>query len=127
MSKLDDLRKSSEDVSRKIDEAIKPKEQPAPNADTHFTYADKKKMTDRTLLRYKDKKINIKHREKKMIEDMEYDSTRSIQGIVVGLAVVGLVFIMLVRNMLPTEAAFIVIVLIGSMMFLPVGMIIGWI
>jgi hypothetical protein len=136
MSKLDEyIRKPSEDISKKVDEVIKPRkirpvpddEEPDEDDDTKFMYEDKQKTIDRTLLQYKGKNIKLRHREEKMIKDMEYDSTKTMQGTVLGLAVIGLVFIMLMRNMLPSEAAFIVVVLIGSMMFLPVGMIIGWV
>jgi len=129
MSKLDEyIRKPSDDINKKIDDVIKPKVvKPVEDDDTRFMYEDKQKTVDRTLLQYKGKNIKLRSREKKMIQDMEYDSTKTMQGTVLGLAVIGLVFIMLMRNMLPSEAAFIVVVLIGSMMFLPVGMIIGWV
>lgn len=95
--------------------------------DTSFTEEDKQEMVDRTLLRYKNKHIKLRRREKKMIKNREYDSNKNTQGIIIGLAVIGLVFLVVLRSLLPNEAMYAIVIIIGSFMFIPVGMIIGWI
>jgi len=134
MGKLDDMIKDFEDEQvkaekieqmKKIVEQNKPK--PVINEDTTFTPKDRAMHVEGVLQRFKDKNLSLRRKEKKMMRDMEYDNTKSTQGIIIGLAVVGLVFVMLSRDFLGEEAYFAVVVLVGAVMFLPIGMIMGWI
>jgi hypothetical protein len=142
MSKLDELKKQV-DVKPTIEPTPTPivepivKEPPAEiktiygtpikKGETHFTEEDKQNTVDKTLLSFKNKHIKLRKREKKMIKNREYDSIKNTQGIVIGLAIVGLVFLIVLRNILPNEAMYAIVIIIGSFMFIPVGMIVGWI
>ncbi len=106
---------------------MKSGKKPVENEDTKFSREDRKKVVDNTLKRFKDRNLTLRRREKKMIKNMEYDSIKTTQGTIVGLAVVGLVFLMVVGEFLPNEAMYTIIIIIGTMMFIPVGMIVGWI
>lgn len=142
MSRLDELKKQVDVkpvvepipipvVEPVVNEPIETKtiygNKPKKIEDTSFTEEDKQEMVDRTLLRYKNKHIKLRRREKKMIKNREYDSNKNTQGIIIGLAVIGLVFLVVLRSLLPNEAMYAIVIIIGSFMFIPVGMIIGWI
>jgi len=121
MSKIDDIKKQLErpkDEKKTVEESDVNK--------LKFENEDEKRLIDNTLALYKKKGMKIRRRERKMIENMEYDNVKSTQGIVIGLAVIGLIFLMFLRNFLPNDAMYTVIIIIGSLMFLPVGMIMGW-
>jgi len=138
MSKLDDLKQTiepRESMEKKIDQILKnkqpqkPEEKPIvkPNhVDTKFTNEERKKIIDDTITKYK-RKGRIRRREKKMVEDMEYDPIKTTQNTTLGLAVIGLIFLVLLQNMFPNEAMYTIVILVGSFMFIPVGMIVGWI
>lgn len=68
----------------------------------------------------------VRRRERKMAEHMEYDKMRDTRGVVIAVAVIGLIFIMFIRDFLPDEALYLLIILIGCTMFMPIGMIAGW-
>lgn len=125
-----DMYKENEAEQKKIPEA-KPVQrkvaEPVINTETVFSREDELKAIDNTFSRFRGKGVNLRRREKKMIRNMEHDTGRSTQGIVIGLAVVGLVFLLLLNNMVQNEAIITVIMLVGAMMFIPVGMIVGWV
>ena len=145
MSKLDDIKKEYEpqpvkmvkqtepadvdinEIRKHLDKNKQPTkiQQPIKREDTTFTPSDKKKILDTSLLEYKKKKIRLRRSERKLIENMETDTSKNMQGIVIGLAIIGIIFIMLVNNFLPNEAMYLIIILIGCFMFIPVGMIVG--
>jgi hypothetical protein len=148
MSKLDEIKKDYEpqketikslsskqeidvdEIKKHLDDTIKERTSSKPvtkNEQTIFAPKDRKELVDKTLLKFRNKKIKLKRREKNMVENMEYDSIKNTQGIVIGLAIIGIIFIMLVREFLPSEALYVIIILIGSFMFIPVGMIMGWV
>ncbi len=150
MSKLDDVLKETTDEPDNIINDIKEtiekrkngvvkeeppvafipvddKEEPVINKDTELNNEDREKIIQQTLDKHKKKGIRLRRREKKMITGMEYDSVKSKQGIVMGLAIAGLVFLMVVGNFLPNQLMYVALIMIGSFMFIPVGMIMGWV
>lgn len=141
MSKLDELKKQVnikptieptpipivEPVVKEPEEIKTIYGKPIKKGETHFSEEDKKNMVDKTLLSFKNKHIKLRKREKNMIKNREYDSIKNTQGIVIGLAVVGLVFLIVLRNILPNEAMYAIVIIIGSFMFIPVGMVVGWV
>lgn len=130
MGTLDEMIKNAERKPEQPDTAPvveQPKPQPIVNEETKFSPQDRVEHVEGVLKKFKSKNLTLRRREKKMMRDMEFDNTKSTQGIVIGLAVVGLVFLMMSREFLPNEAYFALIIIVGAMMFLPVGMIMGWI
>lgn len=131
MSGLDDIKKMFAEKPVEKQEPVKEPEpekpKPIENENTKFSREERNEHIKNTLQRFKDKKVTLRRREKKMIKNAEYDSIKSTQGTVVGLAVVGLIFLMIVREFLPNEAMYAIIIIVGTMMFIPVGMIVGWI
>lgn len=129
MSKLDDIinKEDNEKIQEKKNDKAKPEVAKDPIENTVITIEDKKKIVGNLFASFKKKKIHLRNREQRMIANMEYDNIKSLQGTVIGLAVVGLVFLMVVRNFLPNEAMYTIIILVGSFMFIPVGMIMGWV
>lgn len=140
MSKLDDIKQRIQppvvEQPKTEPEPVKEEPQKKPDTiygskpkreDTVFTEEDKQRMVDKTLLSFKNKHIKLRKREKKMVKNREYDSVKNTQGIVIGLAIVGLVFIIVLRNLLPNEAMYAIVIIIGSFMFIPVGMVVGWV
>lgn len=154
MSKLDDIRKQQKETTSPVDDAVdikkhidelmrqrqptvvQPVKQPEPaqpqkpvepKPELQFTsMKDRKKIIDKIKDKYEKKGIHLRRREDKMLYNMEHDTGKTTQGIVIGLAVVGIIFIMLIRNFLPNEAMYTLILIIGATMFMPIGMIAGW-
>ena len=58
---------------------------------------------------------------------MEYDSTRTTQGVVIALAVAALIIIVVLRNFMDNELLYVAMIMLGSFMFMPIGMIMGWV
>lgn len=131
MSSLDEIEKMlAEKPVKKQEPEKKPEQQkpkPIENEKTKFNREDRNKTIDTTLQRFKDKNLTLRRREKKMMKNAEHDTIKSTQGVVLGLAVIGLIFLMVVREFLPNEAMYAIIIIIGTMMFIPVGMIVGWV
>ena len=67
-------------------------------------------------------------RERKMLLNREKDGLRGTQWLIVGLALIGLAFVFFLYQTSSSANSWVVIVVImlGSMMFLPAGMILGW-
>lgn len=68
----------------------------------------------------------LRRKEKKMIENKEFEGTKMRNNMVLAFAVIGLFFIMFLYVYMKLDWMFIIVLLLGSMMFLPVGMILGW-
>lgn len=59
---------------------------------------------------------------------MEADSTKTTQNTVLGLAAISLAFLVIAQSLFPgSEGLYVAMILIGSCMFIPIGMIIGWV
>jgi hypothetical protein len=132
MSKLDDIKKSLDEAKEKMKhdaDALRGKKDSEKSVEDNLTIEpeDRKKIIEKNIDGFKQRRHGLKRKEKKMVKNMEYDGIKSTQGIVIGLAVVGLVFIMLVRSFLPNEMMYAMIIIMGSIMFIPVGMILGWV
>lgn len=142
MSKLDDLRKRITDTDRQTDihpnvDNVVNEEKPDNGKQEQkrkiidedknsFTKEEQQKMIEKTLQDYTDKGVKLLRREKKLIKNMEHDS-KITQNVIIALAVVGLISLVMIREYLPNEAMYAIVIIIGSMMFLPVGMILGWV
>ena len=123
------------DIDKLIDEKIKTipvinkttikKESLKP--ETKITSDDRQEMVKSTLQRFKNKGIKLRRRERKMITNLEYDTGKNTQGTIIGLAVTGIVLIVLLQNFFQNDMLYAAMIMLGSLMFLPVGMIIGWV
>ena len=106
-------------------EPVKPVEIPK---DSQLDNKDRAKIITQTFDKFKGEKRRLRRQEKKMIKNMEDDSTKSTQNMVIGLAVIALVFLVVAQNIFPgQEMLYVAMILVGSFMFLPIGMIIGWV
>lgn len=72
------------------------------------------------------KRLRLRRREVKMYQNKEYEGTRNRVWVVVVLALAGLMFVFMSYYMIHEDWVLVIMVLLGSMMFLPVGMILGW-
>jgi hypothetical protein len=133
MSKLDEIRKQFDSKLEEAKERMKldAERLVGKNKEAEQNLVidkeDRNKIADSAINHLEKKGIKLRRKEKKMITNMEYDSVKSYQGMTIGLAVIGLVFLMLIRNFLPNDAMYTIIILVGSFMFIPVGMIMGWV
>jgi cation transport ATPase len=100
----------------------------AQNTDpTIITKKDQDTIIQKTISLLKKKGGRLRRSEKKDVENKEYDKTAHTRMIIIALAVGGLIFITMIRNLLPNEAMYTIIILMGMMMFFPCGIIAGWI
>lgn len=118
MSKLDDLLNNTETkVENKTPQENKLK----------FTKEEKKRMIDKTIEEIETKQGKLRRKEKKMIKNAEYDATSGkTREIIIGLAVMGIILVVLLQNYLPNTSMFALLIIIGATSFLPMGMILGW-
>lgn len=70
--------------------------------------------------------LKIKRKERKLIENKEFEGTKLRNNLILAFAVIGLFFIMFLYLYMHMDWMFIIIMLLGSMLFLPVGMVLGW-
>lgn len=142
MSKFDDFLKeqTKDDVGKKVDEIVnnhkvekkenivetKTVEEKQTNHkdDTKFTDEDRKKIIKKYL---GNKRIRFSRRERKLIENMEYDTSKTTRNTVIWLTVIACFFVLYMYMYAYNDYAFLLIVMMGSILFLPVGMLLGWI
>lgn len=85
-----------------------------------LTPEDEEKVMNRFL------KKNMSRRERKFVLGKETEGTKGRQNAVVYLAIIGLAFILFLYFYLKVEWMSVILIYVGLMMFLPIGMIIGW-
>ena len=142
MSKFDDFLKeqTEDDIGKKVDEIVnnhkvekkenivetKTVEEKQTNHkdDTKFTDEDRKKIIKKYL---GNKRIRFSRRERKLIENMEYDTSKTTRNTVIWLTVIACFFVLYMYMYAYNDYAFLLIVMMGSILFLPVGMLLGWI
>lgn len=93
-----------------------------PTDDTEFTEQEKQVIMDEYLKRHK----HIRKRERNMLLDRESDGLKASQWFIIILAMVGIGFLFMLYQFTNLEWVMPLIILLGSFMFLPAGMIIGW-
>jgi len=94
--------------------------------DDKFNDAEQKKVTS-DFLKNQLSRYNLRRKEKKMIENREYDAnTGYLRELTIGLAVVGIIIVFIMRTMFPNNAMYALLIIIGATSFLPIGMIMGW-
>jgi len=138
MTDIDDIRKkmktASNDDIKKVEHIEKDnskKEEPA-DANVHsFDFAkgqtsQEELKKDNDIIKKVLKGQKIKRKEKKFIENKEFEGTKLRNNLILAFAVIGLFFILFLYLYMHVDWMFIIIMLLGSMMFLPVGMILGW-
>jgi hypothetical protein len=118
---------TAQNIKQKPDTQTSTEENKTAQDNTIFTKKDQDNLIQKTLSTMKNKRIRLKRSEKKDIENKEYDKTQHTRLIIIALAVGGLIFISMIRNYLPNEAMYTIIILMGMMMFFPCGIIAGWI
>jgi len=138
MTDIDDIRKkmktASNDDIKKVEHIEKDnskKEEPA-DANVHsFDFAkgqtsQEELKKDNDIIKKVLKGQKIKRKEKKFIENKEFEGTKLRNNLILAFAVIGLFFILFLYLYMHVDWMFIIIMLLGSMMFLPIGMILGW-
>jgi hypothetical protein len=145
MTKIDDIIKKTggetkEELSQRLDEieserqllAEEESNREKPRRTIKFNFR-RNESTQEDLKKDHDivKKIlagqtKIKRKEKRMIENKEFEGTKLRNNMFMGFAVMGLFFIMFLYLYMKMDWMFIIVLLLGSMMFLPVGMVLGW-
>jgi hypothetical protein len=145
MTKIDDIIKKTggetkEELSQRLDEieserqllAEEESKREKPRRTIKFNFR-RNESTQEDLKKDHDivKKIlagqtKIKRKEKRMIENKEFEGTKLRNNMFMGFAVMGLFFIMFLYLYMKMDWMFIIVLLLGSMMFLPVGMVLGW-
>lgn len=125
MSEIDDFldglkNKTEEDIHKTAEESID-------NNETIFSEEDKQRLIDDQIEKATKRRIRLRRREKNMIKNQEYDSTSgTLKDIVLGLAVIGIILIFALQHVFENDALYYMIIMIGSIMFFPIGMIAGW-
>jgi hypothetical protein len=71
-------------------------------------------------------KIKRRTREERMIDGKEHEGTKSRANLIVMLAIIGMLFMVSLQYTVHEEWVVVLIILLGSFLFLPFGMIIGW-
>lgn len=95
----------------------------APKENTTFTKQEREEVIKKHLA----ERTGLRRKEKKMIKNAEYDSTGGrIKEMTISLAVVGIILVVVLRNFLPNDALFALLIIIGATSFMPMGMIMGW-
>jgi hypothetical protein len=79
-----------------------------------------------TLYNNRVKKLFLGKRDKKIILAKETEGTKGRQWMIFTLGIIALFFLMSLQYMIHDQWVVIIVLLLGSIMFLPVGMIIGW-
>ncbi len=94
--------------------------------ENEFTTKEREDMNDK-FLSSSSSKYKLKRKDKKMIENAEYDATSGrIKEMTISLSIVGIILIVVLRNYLPNNAMFALLIIIGATTFMPIGMIMGW-
>ena len=139
MSKLDEISKNIVktplppiDINKKVDAIFNGEEKKVidmktiePEPPKQFTDPEKQKIIDGYLAKLKKK--GGKRREKNLIKNKEFDKTEHSQYTLISMVIIALIFLIVVRSFLPNEAMYLIIILVGSFMFIPVGMLVGWV
>lgn len=117
--------KKEEYKGEKVVEVVPIEEKDNPHK---FTKQERDKTIKQFIKHQEETTGRLRRKEKKMIKNAEYDSTSGrVREITIGLAVFGIILIVLLRNFLPETALFTLLVIIGATSFLPAGMIAGWV
>jgi len=92
-----------------------------------FSKKERDEAIKQFIKTHEEKTGKLRRKEKKMIENAEYDSTSGrIREVTIGIAIFGIILIVMLRSFLPDTALFALLVIIGATSFFPCGMIIGW-
>jgi hypothetical protein len=70
--------------------------------------------------------VSMTRKERNMIEAKETDGVKSRQWMVFMFAIIGIFFVISLQYTVKDDWVIIIILLLGSLMFLPVGMLVGW-
>jgi len=117
MEEEDKRKKSEMDApTRSLDDLKKPEVEDNPELD--------ERIKDKVY--GKKRRIRFRRPERKMIEDKEYEGVKSRVGVVIAFTIIGLMFVVSMQYIVDDEWVIALIILLGSMMFLPFGMILGW-
>ena len=131
MSKLDDMVKKEEEP--KIETVVCPKCKTVNLAEASFCTAcgnsfstelnDDDKEEEIQKLK---KRIRWRKKEKRIIDNMEYDTTKNTQSFILFLSLIGVFGLFFLYYSHVNDIIIPIVMLVGMMMFLPVGMIVGW-
>lgn len=100
-----------------------PVKQPEAKQSTGFTAEEEQQILEKYLGKHR----GMRRKERKLIINKEHDTSGSLQWVIIALALGGLFFLFYMYQTSQNETLFVPILLLGSMMFLPIGMILGWI
>lgn len=112
--KLDAKTKTSEPISELVEER---KDTIPPGIDQKIVNA---------IYNNPKKHFSLRRKEKQMILGKETEDIKSKQWMIFILTIIGIFVLMSLRFMIQEEWTIIIVLLLGSSMFLPAGMILGW-
>lgn len=101
---------------------IEPDDYNDPTTETELDPYSERIIQDKYMQRNK----GMRKSERKLIEGKEIEGNRGRQNSILYLAVIGLGFIMFLYFYIKIEWMSMILLYVGLMMFLPVGMILGW-
>ena len=101
---------------------IEPEDYDEPSRETELDPYAERIIMDKYMQRHK----GMKKSERKLIAGKEMEGTKSRQNSVMYLAVIGLAFISFIYFYIKIDWMSIILLYVGLMMFIPVGMILGW-
>ena len=96
--------------------------QPEAKGSVGFTADEEQAIVDKYLGKHR----NLRRKERKLIINREKEGGGQLQWIVMAMAMAGLFFLFYMYQTAHDEILFVPVLLLGSMMFLPIGMIFGW-
>lgn len=118
------------DIEAKVDSIVS-KQEPVPETETpkktsklKLTLSPKEKDDIEKQYIGRQKKVN--RRERKMIASRERDRTAQTQNTVMYFAVICMAFIWMAVYILDTEWATAILLYVGLLLFMPIGMVAGW-
>jgi len=124
----EEIEKIKEEMKKQKLETIKEPITVEKKSNTEFTSEEREGVIKKVLDDSKKGRVKLRRREKKIIKNGEYDSTSGkTKEITITLAVVGIVLVVLLRNFIPNQAMYLLLIIIGVTSFFPMGMMAGWI
>jgi hypothetical protein len=72
------------------------------------------------------KKVFMRRKDRNMVLAKETEGVKSKQWLIFSMGIIGLFFLISLQYTVHEEWVILIVLLLGSMMFLPVGMILGW-
>lgn len=127
--RIQDRQRKREERQQRIEDrklrrrGIEPEDYNEPTNETELDPYSERIIQDKYMQRHK----NMRKSERKLIEGKEYEGNKQRSSGIIYLAIMGLGFISFLYFYLKIEWMIMILLYVGLMMFLPVGMILGWV